>query len=99
MSVAGVFKLTMNTPMGLQTPTLTINEESGNVSGNMVGQMGTTEFSGGTADGNSATWNMTIEAMGQQIALSCNCTVDGDGISGQMSSPMGGADFTGQREG
>ena len=29
MSVAGVYKLTMNTPMGLQTPTLTIVEEDG----------------------------------------------------------------------
>lgn len=98
MSVAGAFKLTMNTPMGVQTPTLTIKEEGGAVSGNMVGQMGTTEFSGGTADGNSAKWDMTIEAMGQKIQMSCNCTVDGDSISGAMSSPMGSADFTGQRE-
>jgi hypothetical protein len=99
MSVAGVYKLTMNTPMGLQTPTLTIVEEDGAVRGNMVGQLGTNEFSGGTLDGNVATWNMTIEVMGQRIEMSCNCTVEGDSISGAMSSPMGGADFTGQREG
>ncbi|MEE8399297.1 MAG: hypothetical protein V3S89_09850 [Desulfobacterales bacterium] len=99
MSVAGTFKLTMNTPMGTQTPTLIINEESGAVSGSMAGPMGTTEFSGGTVDGSSASWDMTLEAMGQQIKLSCNCEVDGDSISGKMSSPMGGADFTGQREG
>lgn len=99
MSVAGTFKLTMNTPMGTQTPTLTIVEDGGAVSGNMAGPMGTTEFSGGTVDGDSASWDMTIDAMGQQIKLSCNCTVDGDSISGKMSSPMGGADFTGQREG
>jgi len=99
MSVAGTFKLTMNTPMGTQTPTLTINEDGGAVSGNMAGPMGTTEFSGGTVDGNSASWGMELEAMGQKIKLDCNCTVDGDSISGKMSSPMGGADFTGQREG
>lgn len=98
MSVAGTFKCTMNTPMGVQTPTLTIKEDGGAVSGTMAGQMGTTEFSGGTADGDSAKWNMTIEAMGQKIELTCNCTVDGDSISGAMNSPMGAADFTGQRE-
>lgn len=99
MSVAGTFKLTMNTPMGVQTPTLTINEDGGAVSGNMVGQLGTNEFSGGTADGDSANWTMTIEAMGQKIEMTCNCTVDGDSITGKMSSPMGGADFSGKREG
>jgi len=98
MSVAGTYKLTVNTPMGTQTPTLTLVEEDGSLSGSMAGQMGTQEFSGGTVDGNSATWDMTISAMGQEIKLSCSCAVDGDSISGKMSSPMGAADFTGQRE-
>ncbi len=98
MSLAGSYKCTMNTPMGVQTPTLTIKEEGGVVSGTMAGQMGNTDFADGKADGDSATWDMTIEAMGQKIAVSCKCTVDGDSISGQMTSPMGAADFTGTRE-
>ena len=99
MSVAGTYKLTMNTPMGTQTPTLTLTEDGGALSGSMAGEMGTQEFSGGTVDGNEASWNMTISAMGQEIELSCTAKVDGDSISGKMSSPMGGADYTGQREG
>ncbi len=99
MSVAGTYKLTVNTPMGTQNPTLTLAEDGGAVSGSMAGQMGTQEFSGGTAEGNEASWDMTISAMGQEIKLSCTAKVDGDSISGQMSSPMGAADYTGQREG
>lgn len=99
MSVAGTFKLTVNTQMGTQTPTLTLIEDGGALSGNMVGEFGTQEFSGGKVDGDSGSWDMTISAMGQEIALSCTCAVDGDSISGKMSTPMGDADFTGQREG
>ena len=100
MSVSGKYKLSMQTPMGPQTPTLTLNEEGGKVSGNMsgAGPMGTAEFQDGTADGNNITFEMKISAMGQEFSLSCKATIDGDNISGQMSTPMGGADFTGQRE-
>ncbi len=100
MSVAGTFQLTVTTQMGTQTPTLTLKEDGGAVSGTLAGEMiGTSEFSGGTAEGNTATFDVTIQAMGQEIKLSCNCTVDGDSISGKMGTPMGDADFTGQREG
>ena len=63
----------------------------------MVGDMGTTEFSG-TAEGNTAKFDLEIDAMGQKIALSCELTVDGDSIKGTMTSPMGGMDFSGERE-
>ena len=99
MSAAGTWKLTINTPMGTQTPTLTLNEEGGKLSGNMEGPMGAVEFSDGTIEGNDLNWEMNIEAMGQKIKLTVTATVDGDSISGKMNSPMGGSDFTGQREG
>ena len=41
---------------------------------------------------------MKIAAMGQEFTISCKATIEGDNISGQMNTPMGGADFTGQRE-
>jgi hypothetical protein len=61
--------------------------------------IGSNEFSGGTVDGNNLSWEVTIKAMGQDIKLTCTGTVDGDSISGKMNTPMGGADYTGQREG
>lgn len=99
MSVDGTYKLTVNTQMGVQTPTLILKEDGGSLSGTFDGQTGKVDFSGGTVDGNSASWEVTIEAMGQSIKLTCKATVDGDSISGNIDTPMGGADFTGQREG
>ena len=99
MSAAGDWKLTVNTPMGTQTPTLTLAEDGGKISGEMKSPMGNVEFSDGSIDGNDLSWDMTLKAMGQEIKLSCTATVDGDSISGKMSSPMGASDFTGTKEG
>jgi len=99
MSVTGTYKLSINTPMGTQTPTLTLKEEGGGVSGTYAGQMGTTQFSGGTVDGNTVKFDLNISAMGREITLSFNGTVEGDGIKGTMTTPMGGSEFTGTREG
>lgn len=99
MSVDGTFKLTVNTQMGTQTPTLVLKEDAGALSGSFDGDTGKYDFSGGTVDGNSASWDMTIQAMGQEVKLTCTATVDGDSISGNINTAMGGADFTGQREG
>jgi hypothetical protein len=98
MSVDGTYKLTVNTQMGVQTPTLILKEEGGSLSGTLDGQAGKADFSGGTVDGNSASWEVNFDAMGQSIKLTCKATVDGDSISGNIDTPMGGADFTGQRE-
>ena len=99
MSVDGAYKLTVNTPMGVQTPTLTLKEDGGALSGTIDGQEGKTDFSGGTVDGNSASWELTISPQGQEIKLTFTAAVEGNSISGKVSTPMGGVDFTGQREG
>ena len=99
MSVAGTYKLTINTPMGTRTPTLTLKEEGGAVSGTFAGQMGSTDFSGGTAEGNNVKFDVTMSAMGQEFSLSFSGTVDGDSISGSVNTPRGSSEFTGTREG
>lgn len=97
MSVAGDWKLTVNTQMGVQTPTLTLTEDGGKLSGEMKSPMGNVEFSDGSIDGNDLSWDMELEAMGQKIKLTCTATIDGDSISGKISTPMGDSDFTGTK--
>lgn len=99
MSVDGTYKLTVNTPQGVQTPTLTLKEDAGALSGTLDGQAGRSDFSGGTVDGNNASWELTISPQGQEIKLTFTAAVEGDNISGKVNTPMGGVDFTGQREG
>lgn len=97
MSVAGDYKITMNTPMGPMSATLTFKEDAGQISGKMSGDLGENDFSNCTLEGNTAKFNLDISAMGQQVSLACEAVFDGDNIKGTMSSPMGGADFSGQR--
>ncbi len=99
MSVAGTYKLTINTPMGTRTPTLILKEEGGTVSGTFAGQMGTTEFSGGTADGSNVKFDVNISAMGREMTLSFDGTIESDGISGSVNTPRGASEFTGTKEG
>jgi len=99
MSVTGTYRLTINTPMGTRTPTVTLKEEGGSVSGTFAGQIGTAEFSGGTAIGNNVKFNVNISAMGREITLSFDGTIEGDSISGSVNTPGGGSEFTGTREG
>jgi len=99
MSVAGTYKLTVNTQMGAQQSTLTLKEEGGSVSGTYASRMGSSDFSGGTIEGNAVKFDITLNAMGREFTLNCDATIDGDSIKGNLNTPMGGADFTGTREG
>ena len=99
MSVNGKYQITMNTPMGAQNSTLSLNADGDKLSGSISTPMGASEFDNGTVDGNNITFEMKLSAMGQEISLSCKASIDGDNITGQMNSPMGGADFSGTREG
>ena len=96
MSVDGTYKLTVISPLGTLTPTLSLKEDGDDLIGSVEGIEGSEKqaFSG-TVDGNRASWRMKV--MGYD--LDCTATVDGDSISGTMTNPMGGATFTGERNG
>jgi hypothetical protein len=97
MSVEGKWNLKVSTPMGEQTPVLTLNVKGNECSGSFAGAQGTAEFSGGSVEGDNVSFSLQIEAMGQKINLECSATIDGDKISGELKSPMGPAQFSGER--
>ncbi|MBW2623071.1 MAG: hypothetical protein JRD68_09220 [Deltaproteobacteria bacterium] len=97
MSVEGKWNLKVSTPMGEQAPVLTINVSGNECSGIFAGAQGSAEFSGGSVEGDNASFTLQVEAMGQKIDLQCNASVDGDKISGELKSPMGPAQFSGER--
>ena len=94
MAVTGKWKLTINSPMGTQTPTLTINPDG---TGVLEGQRGTQAVNDLKIDGDNVTYSVQFSAMGQNITLKCSATATGDALKGRMDTPMGGADFTGVR--
>lgn len=98
MSVAGVYEVTINSPMGAQKGTLTLNQESNKVSGSMTGPQGTQEFTDGTADGNNASWVLAMTSP-MPMKLEFSASVDGDAISGSVKlGAFGSASFAGTRK-
>ena len=97
MPVEGVWNLKVSTPMGEQTPVLTLNVSGNECSGSFAGAQGTAEFSEGSVDGDNVSFSLQVDAMGSKITLECNAIVDGDKISGELKSPMGPAQFSGER--
>ena len=97
MSVEGNWNLKMTTPMGEQTPVLTLSVDGDNLSGCWEGQRGKTEFSDGTVDGNNLSWTVKMQAMGMEISMECTASVDGDQITGEVKTPRGVFNFSGQK--
>jgi len=98
MSVLGNWKLTMNTPMGTQTPTIIISEEGEDYKGTMDGPMGTVDLEEISIDGSSFGFKAEVDSPMGKIKLAFKGTVDGDSVSGQFDTPMGPTQFTGDRQ-
>jgi len=94
MAITGKWQLTINTPMGTQTPILTINADG---TGALDGARGSQKVDDMKVDGDSVTYKVSFKAMGQEMTLDCKATAEGDALKGRMDTPMGGVDFTGER--
>jgi hypothetical protein len=96
MSADGTWKLTLTTPMGTQTPTLTLKSDGQALTGTMEGAQGTVEIEDGRVDGNNVSWSITAAQMAMKIAFSG--AIDGDRISGKAElGTFGEAPFEGER--
>lgn len=98
MAVDGKWNLTINTPMGTQTPTLTLKNEGGKLSGSLDGAQGRADIKEGSAEGDNATFKLDINGPAGQIELTFKGAVDGDAIQGDVElGAFGSAKFTGKR--
>ncbi|MBC8363982.1 MAG: hypothetical protein H8E59_03150 [Actinobacteria bacterium] len=97
MSVDGTWNVTMQTPMGAQSGTLTFATDGGTLTGEMGGPQGNIPIEDGTCDGNQLSWvvNMTSP---MPIKVESSATVDGDTITGEAKlGAFGTATFEGTR--
>lgn len=99
--VAGTWELTVNTPQGVNTSTLTITQDGSDIRGNMVSELGRLDLENGRIDGRRITWSSTLTMGGQTIPLAFSGTLEGEGsdrMSGTVElGPMGSASFTARR--
>ena len=98
MSAAGIWKLTMNTPIGRQTPTLTITEEGGAYKGTIHDPTGTAELEELFVEGNRFAFKAKIDTPMGKFRLAFKGFADGDTVSGDFDTPLGSVPFTGERK-
>lgn len=98
MSIDGSWKVSINSPMGAQNATLTLNTEGGSLSGSMAGPQGTQDFDGGNFEGGDLEWTVDM-TQPMPMKLEFKATVDGDSISGSIKlGAFGDATFEGTRD-
>lgn len=97
---AGTWALEIDVPMEqMASPTLTIVNDGGSLSGTLVSGMGTQEIKNMSLDGNNLTFSYTTEGGGQSVTVSFDLTIDGDSLEGSMSAgSFGSFDVEGDRE-
>ena len=97
MSAAGKWNVTLNTPMGAQIVTLTLEAEGATLSGSIEGPQGSQSFEGGKIEGNGLSWVVKM-TQPMEMTLAFSAEVDADKISGNVDlGSFGSASFEGTR--
>lgn len=97
MSVDGNWEVSMNTPMGEQSGTLTLKVDGNTLIGKVDTALGTEEFDDGTVSGKDLEWSIDISKP-TPMTLKFKATVDGDSMSGKVDLGMfGSAPLSGKR--
>ena len=98
MAVDGTYEITVDTPMGAQSITLTLKTDGNALSGKIDSPMGAQEFSGGNVSGDDISWNMEIESPMGKMNLEYKGKVTGDDITGEVKAgDFGSSPFKGRR--
>jgi hypothetical protein len=98
MAVDGTYEITVDTPMGAQSMTLTLKTDGDALSGKIDSPMGAQEFSGGSVSGDDISWNMEIESPMGKMNLEYKGKVTGDDITGEVKAgDFGSSPFKGRR--
>ncbi len=84
-AVDGDWDVLVKSPMGDQKSVLTVNSDGGSFTGRMAGGMGTMDITGGTVEGNTLKWKMSI-TVPMPLTLDATATVDGDTITGDVDT-------------
>lgn len=84
---AGTWSLEIDVPMAqMASPTLTITDDGGSLSGTLVSGMGTNEISDMTLEGNNLVFSFSAGEGGQNVTVTFDLTIDGDTLEGSMAA-------------
>jgi len=97
MSVDGNWNITMSTPMGERSATLSLKSAGGTLTGTQAADDNSGEIFDGTVNGNDVAWKISITNP-MPLTLTFTGSVNGDAMTGEMGiGPMGSFPFSGTR--
>lgn len=96
--VAGSWALTSEGVRGTNRSVLTIERTDDGYHGVLEGQRGSRELPAIAVDGDSFSFELTMQTRMGEIDLSYAGSVSGDTVSGTIATPMGERPFTGTRK-
>jgi imidazolonepropionase-like amidohydrolase len=96
--VGGTWTVTVTTPQGSQSLTMTLTQAGEGFAGTMTGEMGSLPVADGQVSGRTVTWSVTVPMGGQSMVASFQGEVEGNRIRGTVElGPMGTAPFTAEK--
>jgi len=96
--VAGVWSVTVNSPQGAQTMTMTLTQDGTNITGSMASEMGTLPIADGQVSGRTVSWSITVPMGGQSLQVSFRGDMEGNRIQGTAElGAFGSAPFTAEK--
>lgn len=97
-NVNGEWALTVETPNGSGTPTVTFKQDGENLTGTYKGRRGETQLKG-SIKGNDIKFSVTINFQGQDLVIEYSGTVDGDSMKGKAKfGDAAEGNFTGKKK-
>ncbi len=97
MSVDGTYNVTMSSPMGKQTGSITLASNGSELTGSMSQMGNTIDILNGAIDGETLSWESKVTSP-MPMTMKCTAKVEGDTISGEVKlGAFGTASFEGTR--
>lgn len=95
MAIDGKWNLTIKTPMGEQTGTLTLKQEGDTLTGEMTGAAGATAIENGKVEGEKLSWHAKVTNP-MPLTLEFEGTEEGGNLSGNVKlGAFGTSTFSG----
>lgn len=97
--VGGMWTLTVNSPQGANTSTLTLTQTADALDGQMQTEFGTATISDGRVTGRSVTWQASLQLGGERVTMTFEGEAEGNRITGRLrAGQMGTMSFTAERK-
>ncbi len=95
MSIVGTWKLTLETPFGVQTPSLRIEADG---TGSLITPIGAAPLVDLEVTDDTADFLANVPTPMGNFSIGFSVKASGDALAGTFTSPLGATDFAGVRE-